>query len=376
MIPIAEPSLGGEEVKKVVEAVKSGWISSKGNFIKEFERKFPRYCGVNYGAATSNGTAALHLALKALGIKKGDEVIAPDLSFVATANAVSYCNAKPVFADSHPDYWCINPEKIEERITTKTKAIIPVHLYGHPCDMAPILDIARDHDLSVVEDAAEAHGAEYKGKKVGGFGDISCFSFYGNKILTTGEGGMCLTNNEDLAEKMRSLREYGMNPNKRYWYDVIGFNYRMTNLQAAVGVAQLKKLDGFLKKKKEIARWYSEGLKELEKKEQITLHPEMPWAKCVYWMYSILVEDKFGMSRDDLMKRLEEKGIETRPFFYPMHVLPIYKSEGGYKIAEDLTKKGLNLPSSPKLREEEIRYVCKTIRIISHDSAPRSLSRT
>ena len=361
MIPIAKPSLGEEELKNVVEAVKSGWISSKGTFIEEFERNFSSYCDRKYGVATSNGTVALHLALKALGIGKGDEVIVPDLTFVAFANTVTYCNAKPVFVDSHPDYWCINPEKIEEKITPRTKAIIPVHLYGHPCDMAPILDIAEDYNLYVVEDAAEAHGAEYKGKKVGSFGDISCFSFYGNKIITTGEGGMCLTNNGELAEKMRILRDHGMNPQKRYWYDIVGFNYRMTNLQAAVGVAQFKKLGEFVEKKRGIAKQYSEELKGLEEKELITLHPEMPWAKCAYWMYCILVEDKFGMSRDELMKRLEEKEIETRPFFYPVHIMPPHKNNEKFPVAEELSRKGINLPSAVNLTEEMIMRVVDAI---------------
>jgi len=323
-IPVAEPCIGDEELKNVIEAVKSGWISSKGKFIEEFEREFAKYCGVKYGVATANGTVALHLALKALGIGKGDEVIVPTLTFVATANTVTYCGANPIFVDSHPEYWCINPEKIEEKITPRTKAIIPVHLYGHPCNMDRIMEIARNYNLYVIEDAAEAHGAEYKGRKVGSFGDISCFSFYGNKMITTGEGGMCLTNNEELAERMRNLRDHAMSKNRKYWHETIGFNYRMTNLQAAVGVAQLKKLDEFVEKKRRIAKWYAEGLKDLAEKGLITLHPEMEWAKCVYWMYSILVEEKAGVNRDELMRKLKENGIETRPFFVPMHILPMY----------------------------------------------------
>ena len=361
MIPIAEPSLGGEELNNVMEAVKSGWISSKGKFIEEFEQNFSNYCDRKYGVATSNGTVALHLASKALGISKDDEVIVPDLTFVAVANAVTYCSAKPVFVDSHPDYWCIDPEKIEDNITKNTKAIIPVHLYGHPCDMDAILDIAKDHNLIIIEDAAEAHGAEYKGKKVGSFGDISCFSFYGNKIMTTGEGGMCLTNNEELAEKVRILRDHGMNPEKKYWHDVIGFNYRITNLQAAIGVAQLKKLDEFVEKKRKIAKWYSESLKELEERQFIKLHPEMSWAKCVYWMYSILIKDKFGISRADLMKKLEKNGIDTRPFFYPIHMMPPYMSEEKFPVAEELSRRGINLPSSVQLKEEEIELIVKWI---------------
>jgi len=362
MIPITEPYLGEEELNNVMEAVKSNWISSKGKFIEEFEEKFAKYCSRKCGIATANGTVALHLALKALGIGKDDEVIVPTLTFVATANAVSYCYAKPIFVDSHPEYWCMNPEKIEEKITPKTKAIILVHLYGHPCDMDIIMDIAEDHGIYVIEDAAEAHGAEYKGKKVGSFGDISCFSFYGNKIITTGEGGICLTDNEELAERMRILRDHGMSPDKKYWHDVIGFNYRMTNLQAAIGIAQLKKLDEFIRKKRKIASWYEKGLKELEDKGLITLHPEMPWAKCVYWLYSILIEDGFGMSRDELMKKLEEKGIETRPFFYPMHVMPPHKRNDSFPYAEKISEKGINLPSGLRLGEEEVIKVIETIK--------------
>ena len=365
-IPVYEPSLGSEELNNVVDAVKSGWIGSAGGkYLGEFEGNFAKYHQMKHAIATSNGTAALHVALKTLGIGEGDEVIVPTLTFVATANVVVYCNAKPVFVDSHPEYYNMDPLKIEEVITPKTKAIIPVHLYGHPCDMDWIKDIAEDHELYVIEDVAQAHGAEYKGKKVGSFGDISCFSFYGNKTMTTGEGGMCLTNNEEIAGKIRLLINHGKNPKKHFWHDVIGFNYRMTNLQAAIGVAQLKNLDEFIEKKREIAKSYSEGLKELEEEGQITLHPEMPWAKCVYWMYCILVDDNFGMNRDELMKRLEEKGIETRPFFYPMHVMPIYKNNKKFPVAEEISRKGVNLPSGVSLMEGIIEKVVSTIKDIT-----------
>jgi len=357
-IPIAEPSIGEEELTNVVEAVRSGWISSKGKFIQEFEEKFAHYCGVKYGVATSNGTTALHLALTALGIGAGDEVIVPTLTFVATANTVRYTGAKPRFVDSHPDYWCIDPEKIEEVITSKTKALIPVHLYGHPCDMKPIMAIASRHSLYVIEDAAEAHGAEYKGRKVGSFGDIACFSFYGNKILTTGEGGMCLTNEERLAEKMRILRDHGMSPQRRYWHDIIGFNYRMTNMQAAVGVAQSSKLDEFVKRKRQIAELYNSLLADAK---GVSLPPEMPWAKNVYWMYSILIQDDFGIERDELMQRLEQRGVETRPLFYPLHIMPPHKTRGRFPIAEELSEKGVSLPSSVNLTQEEIEYVADIV---------------
>lgn len=361
MIPVIEPSLGSEELNNVIEAVKSGWISSKGKFVGEFENNFAKYHGMRSSVATSNGTVALNLALNALDIKKGDEIIVPVLTFAATANAVIYCNAQPVYVDSHPDYWCIDPEKIEEKITKHTKAIIPVHLYGHPCDMKWIMDIAEDYDLHVIEDAAEAHGAEYKGKKVGSFGDISCFSFYGNKIITTGEGGICLTNDEDLLEKMRVLRDHGMNPSKRYWHDVIGFNYRMTNLQAAIGVAQLKKLDNFLKKKRKIAELYKKGLNDLAENKEITLHPEMPWAKCSYWIYSILIEDAYSIKTNSLIDNLKIEQIDVRPFFYPINTMPPYKSSENFPIAKEISRKGISLPSSIDLTKDDVFEVVKCI---------------
>lgn len=368
MIPITEPFLGKQELKSVIEVIKSGWISSKGKFIREFEDKFAKYCGVKYGIAVSNGTVALHLALAAIGIKDKDEVIVPDLTFIATANAVKYCNAKPVFVDSHPGYWCIDPEKISQAITSKTKAIIPVHLYGHPCDMDKIMKITKSRNLYVIEDAAEAHGAEYKGLKVGSFGDISCFSFFGNKVITTGEGGMCLTNNEILAEKMRILRDHGMNPNKKYWHDTIGFNYRMTNIQAAIGVAQLRKIDKFISKRRKIAEKYAEELKELEDVKLIKLHPQSSWAKGIYWMYCILLEDNFGLSRDDLIIALGKRGIDTRPFFYPVHLMPPHrkKSENeDFSVALGLSRAGICLPSGVNLSERNIITICRAIRELS-----------
>jgi perosamine synthetase len=360
--PVAEPEIGEEELKNVVEAVKSGWVSSRGKFIEEFENSFAKYVGVKYGVATSNGTAALHLALAALNIGEGDEVIVPDLTFAATINSVIYVGAKPVIVDVNPDYWCIDPDKLEKAITPNTKAIIPVHLYGHPCDMEAIMEIASKHNLYVIEDAAEAHGAEYKGRKVGSFGHISCFSFYGNKIITTGEGGMCLTNDKELAEKIRILRDHGMNPAKRYWHDVVGFNYRMTNLQAALGLAQLGKIERFIEKKRRIAKIYAD---ELSSMEGVVLHPEMPWAKCVYWLYSILIDDgKVKVTRDELAEKLEKDGIETRNFFYPLHEMPIYRKYANltYTASLRIYKQGLNLPSSVKLSEEDVKYIAQKIK--------------
>jgi len=359
--PVAEPEIGEEELKNVVEAVRSGWVSSTGKFIQEFENLFARYVGVKYGVATSNGTVALHLALVALGIGPHDEVIVPDLTFAATINAVLYVGAKPSIVDIDPNYWCLSPSSIREAITPRTKAIIPVHLYGHPCDMDAIMEIAERYGLYVIEDAAEAHGAEYKGRKVGSFGHVSCFSFYGNKVITTGEGGMCLTNDKELAEKMKILRDHGMDPRKRYWHNVVGFNYRMTNLQAALGVAQLSKIEKFIEKKRRIARLYAE---ELSSVEGITLHPEMSWAKCVYWLYSILIDRKLSISRDKLAEKLRRYGIETRNFFYPLHEMPPYRGYANlsYPVSTDISCRGLNLPSSVKLNDKDIAYIAQKIK--------------
>jgi len=358
MIPVAEPELGEKEQEYVVDCIKSGWISSKGRYVEDFENGFANYCGCGYGVSTSNGTAALHLALSALGVGRGDEVIVPTFTFISTVNAVSYTGAKPVFVDAHPDYWCIDPESIEEKITDKTKAIIPVHLYGHPCDMDPIMELAEKHNLKIIEDAAEAHGAEYNGRKVGSFGIVNCFSFYGNKIITTGEGGMCLTDDVKLAEKMRSLRAHGMDPYRKYWYSHIGFNYRMTNLQAAVGLAQLSRLDEFVEIKRKNAALYNKLLKDVP---GITTPAEKKWAKNVYWMYSILLDEDFSSTRDALMEKLLDAGIETRPLFYPVHEMPPYKNCGSYPISEEISKRGVSLPSSVKLRDEEIKEIVDTI---------------
>lgn len=358
MIPIADPLIGNEELKNVIKAVRSGWISSKGKFIQEFEEEFAHFCGVKYGIAVSNGTAALHLALTALGIGQGDEVIIPTLTFIATANAVNYTGAKPVFVDSHPDYWCIDPRKIEKKITKRTKAIIPVHLYGHPCDMDQIMRIAKKYNLLIIEDSAEAHGAEYKGKRVSSFGEINCLSFYGNKIITTGEGGICLTNDKKLSKNMRILRDHGMDPGRRYWHEKIGFNYRMTNMQAAIGVAQMKRIEKLIEAKRKIAFSYNKIFKKIP---GINIPPEMNFARSVYWMYSILLDDRFRMDRDKLMIKLIENGVECRPLFYPIHALPPYRLSEKFPIAEAISRRGISLPSAATLRKSDIEKICKII---------------
>jgi len=354
MIPVAEPIIGEKELFYVLDAVKSGWVSSKGSYVKKFEDKFAEYCNAKYAASCNNGTSALHLALLSLGIGEGDEVIAPSLAYIAVANVINYVRAKPVFVDVSKETLGMDPEKIEEKITPQTKAIIVVHLYGMPCEMDRILDIAKKYNLFLIEDCAEAHGAEYKGKKVGTFGDIGCFSFFGNKIITTGEGGMCITNNEELKEKIELLKNQGVSKERKYWHPVIGFNYRMTNIQAAIGLAQLEQIDSFLKIREEHEEIYENLLKEIS---GIKFLPKRQQVKIVYWMHSIIIEN-----RDKIMKKLEKEGIETRPFFVVINKMPPYLSEESFPVAEEVSDKGINLPSSVNLTEENIKIICDAIK--------------
>lgn len=359
-IPVAEPLFQGNELKYLADCISTGWISSVGKYVKQFEEGFAAYIGCKYGVAVHTGTAALHLALAALGIGHGDEVIIPTLTFAATANAVLYTGAKPILVDVEEDTWNIDPQVIEDQVSENTKAIIPVHLYGHPCDLDKVLDIAQNHNLAVIEDAAEAHGAEYKGKKVGGAGTVGCFSFFGNKIITTGEGGVCLCNDAVVAEKIAKLRDHGMTKDKKYWHDEVGFNYRMTNLQAAVGVAQLERIDWFLARKRKNAELYNHYLSDVV---GLILPTEKEWAKSVFWMYSILLrKDYYQISRDNLIASLKKEGIESRPVFYPLHKMPPYKQNGSFTNAELISSSGLSLPSSVTLQDEDIQYVCETIR--------------
>lgn len=359
IIPIAQPVIGKEEEELVLDSLRSGWVSSIGKYINEFEEEFARFCDIRYGVAVSNGTAALHLSLAAAGIGLGDEVIVPTMTFVATANVVVYTGAKPVFVDSEKETWNIDPDKIKEKINRRTRAIIPVHLYGHPANMGLILAIARKYGLLVIEDAAEAHGALYKNKKAGSMGDMSCFSFYGNKIITTGEGGIVVTNNKSLAGRLRLLRDHGASKRRKYYHPYLGFNYRMTNLQAALGLAQLRKIDTILQKKIQIAGWYKKYLQVLV--PQIILHPQAKWAKNVFWMYSILVPKKGKKNRNFLMRELKREGLDARPFFFPIHRHSRFNDGESYPVAEFLGQCGLNLPSSVNLEEEQIRFICNKI---------------
>lgn len=364
MIPVCIPLLGGKELEYVSNCINTNWISSKGKYVEEFEKKFSEYCGCKYGVSTTNGTASLHLALASIRLKKSDEVIVPTFTMISSVFSIVYCGAKPVLVDADPETWSMDANKIEEKVSDKTKAIMPVHIYGHPCDMDPIMKTAKKHGLYVVEDSAEAHGAEYKGKKAGGIGDIGCFSFYANKIITCGEGGMVVTNNEEIAQHATSLKDLSFSRKKRiYLHSEVGYNYRMTNLQAAIGLAQFERIHEFIEMRRKNARLYSQFLMNTK---GIRLPIEKEWAKNIYWMYSVLVEPEFGLSRDELMTELEKKGIETRSFFIPMNKQPVFgdmhlfKGES-YPIAEELSKKGLYLPSSSGLKPDEIKYVCDSI---------------
>jgi perosamine synthetase len=363
MIPVCEPFLSGKELEYVTDCIKSNWISSKGKYIEEFEQKFAHYCGCKYGISTTSGTTAIHLALASLGIGLGDEVIVPTFTMISTVFAVVYTGARPVLVDAEPETWNIDVTRIEEKITPRTKAIMPVHIYGHPCDMEPIMEMVRRHNLYVIEDAAEAHGAEYKGRKAGSIGHVNCFSFYANKIITTGEGGMVVTNNRQIAEKARRLKDLAHSKEKRFLHAGLGFNYRMTNIQAAIGLAQFERIDELVERRRKNAYFYNSLLKDIK---GIGLPPEKEWARNVYWMYSIFIEDQFGMSRDELMRKLEEKEIETRTFFIPMHQQPVFTSMNlfageRYPVAEELSRRGLYLPSGSGLTEAEIRYIAETL---------------
>jgi perosamine synthetase len=364
-IPVGAPALVGREREYVLDCLDSTWISSSGTYVERFEREFARFCGADHAVACVNGTAAVHLALMALGLGPGDEVLVPALTFVASANPVRYCGARPVFVDSEPVTWNVDPRRLAAAITPRTRGIIAVHLYGHPADMDAIHEVAARHGLWVVEDAAQAHGASYRGRPVGSLGAVAAFSFYGNKILTTGEGGMVVTGDASLAQRARLLRGQGQEPGRPYWFPVLGYNYRLTNVAAAIGLAQLERADWHGQRRREIAAWYRE---ELGGVEGLELSPEEPWATSAYWIFcAVLDEARFG-PRDAAMRALADAGIETRPFFYPLHTLPIYADDhagGSLPVAEDLGRRGINLPSSALLTRDDVAYVAGRLRSLA-----------
>lgn len=356
-IPIYQPDLGGNEKKYVNECLDTSWISSRGRFVTEFESRFATRIGVEHAVTVSNGTVALHLALMALGIGPGDEVIVPTLTYIASANSIAYTGATPVFVDSRRDTWQIDPEDVRRHITPRTRAIMPVHLYGQACDMDALIAIAREHRLFIVEDCAEAFGTLYKGRHVGTFGDISTFSFFGNKTITTGEGGMVVSNDKTLIERARHLKGQGLAAHREYWHDVVGYNYRMTNIQAAIGLAQLERADEFIGRKRDLAEHYRAALQDLP----VECHTEAPDTVHSYWMFSILVQN--ADLRDPLRLHLANAGIETRPLFFPMHTMPMYaRNYRKHSVAEDLAWRGINLPSWPGLSGEQVATVASVIR--------------
>ncbi len=361
-IPVCEPALEGNELEYVTEAIRTNWISSAGRYIPEFEEKFAAACDAEYGVACTSGTAALHLAMAVLGLEPGDEVILPTFTMIATPNCVRYTGATPVLVDSETTTWNFDLNRVEDAIGPKTRAIIPVHTYGHPVDMDALNELADKHGLWVVEDAAEAHGARYKGRRVGALGDAACFSFYGNKIITTGEGGMITTNNEQIAKLGRNLRDHAFSTERHFWHRYVGFNYRMTNLQAAVGVAQTEKLEDYVAARRRNGALYSALLAEVD---GITTPPEVGDVENVFWMYGVLVDrDVFGMSRNDLREALAARGIETRTFFIPIHFQPIYHEhyEGqSFPVAEAFCANGMYLPSASSLTESQVRYVVDAV---------------
>jgi len=366
MIPVNEPLICEKELEYVTECLKTGWISSAGKYIEEFEQKWAQYCGMKYGVAVTNGTVALQVAVKCIDLTPGDEVIIPTFTIISCALAVIYNGCIPVLVDSEPKTWTMDVSQIENKITEKTRAIMPVHIYGHPCDMEPIWKLARKYNLIIIEDAAESHGAEYKGSKCGGLGDISCFSFYANKIITTGEGGMILTNNNDYAEKAKSLRNLCFRKERRFYHTEMGNNFRFTNLQAAIGLAQLERIEELIKKKIWIGRMYTQRLKDVK---GIQLPTEEPWAKNVYWMYGIVLDENTGFTAESFAEELKKEGIETRPFFLGMHEQPVFQRMGLFKdehypVAERIARQGLYLPSGLTLTEGKIEEVCNKVKKI------------
>lgn len=364
-ISLAEPDLSGNEERYVVEAIRSTWISSTGPFVSTFEREFAAACGTTKAIAVSNGTVALHLALLGLGIGPGDEVAVPSLTYVATANAVRYVGAEPVFVDVDPGTWCLDPGDLAQRISPRTRAVIVVHLYGHPADMDAIEEITRPAGIRVIEDSAEAFGATYRGRPTGSLGDCATFSFYGNKVITSGEGGAITTSDPELERRMRLLRGQGMDPDRRYFFPVVGYNYRLTNVACAILCGQLEHADAMLNARRAVARTYAD---ELTGVDGLGMQPVAPWATPTPWLFSVTVDDKrFGASRDHVMRYLADQGVETRPFFIPVHTLPPYQDDARRRrtnlpITDRLAACGLNLPTHSRLPLETVRQIAETVR--------------
>ena len=359
-LSVASPSLGGNEFKYVADCLKTGWISSQGEYVKKFENALSEYFGVENALAVSNGTSALQLALAALDIGEGDEVLVPNVTFGATANAVIHCGAKPVFVDIDPQHWCMDPDAMKKAITPKTRAVIPVHLYGHPADMREIMRISEENKLFVIEDCAEAIGAKVDARSVGAIGDIGCFSFFANKIITTGEGGAVISRHPHIVEKMKLLMNHGMDPKRRYWHLEPGFNFRMTNMQAAIGLAQMERIENFLEQRNALAERYHEGLASLD---WLELPATAPWATRVHWLYSVRVKPDAPVSRDELIQILVKLNIETREIFPPLNTQPAFGSGPSqlFPVSSDISATSLSLPTSVEMSEKMIDHVITSL---------------
>ena len=364
-VPVSQPVIGDLEIDYVMTALRQSAISGfYGDYLARFESEFAAYCGTACGVATSSGTTALHLALAALSIGRGDEVLVSTLTNMATVFAVLYQDATPVPIDIEPDTWNMDPALLERHVTPRTKAILVVHLFGHPVDMDPVLDVARRHRLKVIEDCAEAHGALYRGRKVGGLGDVGCFSFYANKIITTGEGGMLTTDDRDLAERATALKNLAFGPANRFMHTAVGFNYRMTNLQAAVGCAQMRSIDAVIEKKRRVARWYTERLKDIR---CLQLPVERAYARSVYWMYHVGLAGDVAEHRDAIRSRLAASGIETREGFIPANLQDVFQRQGWARAdscprANIAARSTFYLPSGPSLTEADVDYVSASLK--------------
>jgi len=372
VIPVNEPLIGEKEIEYVLDCLHTGWISSSGKYLENFEQAWADYCGMHYGIAVSNGTTALQVAVACLGLQPGDEVILPTFTIISCAQAVTYNGGIPVLVDSEPRTWGMDVNQVASKITPRTRAIMPVHIYGHPVDMDPIISLAKQHGLWIIEDAAEAHGAEYLSlrdtynevwRRCGGLGNISAFSFYANKLVTTGEGGMVLTNDPKIADQARSLRNLCFHRERRFYHTELGHNFRMTNLQAAIGLAQVERMPETISKKRWIGETYTKRLKHIP---SIQLPVEEPWARQVYWMYGLVLHERSGLTAVEFSRRLLAEGIETRPFFLGMHEQPVFINQGLFKgekypVAERIARQGLYLPSGLTLTEAQLDLVCRAV---------------
>ena len=366
-IPVSGPWITQKEIDYVTDAVTNAWYANANIYNERFEKAFAEYIGVEFAISLPSCTSAIHLSLLSLGVGAGDEVIVPDLTWIASSAPITYVGATPVFADVDEKTWCLSAESFEQLISPKTKAVIPVDLYGNMPDMDSIREVAKQHKIAVIEDAAEAIGSEYKGCKSGSFGDTGVFSFHGSKVLVTGEGGMLVTNREDIYRRSLFLRDHGRKPgDKMFWNAEVAYKYKMSSMQAALGLAQLERIDELVERKRQIFSWYQSELGSIQ---GITLNYEAPETKNTYWMVTVVLDEKFGLKKDTLMSLMSEKGIDCRPFFHPLSSIPAYQNLEQAKQARQRNKNaykispyGLNLPSGMNMTKEKVKYVCSVIK--------------